>query len=258
MDLDRKMPHPTRRLRIFLCHSSENKSAVKELHRRLTTDGFEPWLDDVNLLPGHDWDFEIRNAVQTSDVVVVCLSRSSVDKVGYVQKEIKLALDAADQRPEGDIFLIPLRLEECLVPHRLSRWQWADFFVQDGYQRLVTALTVCAARIRISVSPERSMEAVRPSEKATREKYPDRRRWERVSLVGERACALLGKDSALTVPVIDLSYGGLALQLTEEPEEPLLAVLQVPLLPSVRVNLRRIYRLQGQEHGGRSGYAFII
>jgi hypothetical protein len=40
----------------------------------------------------------------------------------YYKKEIKFALDEAEKQPEGTIFLIPLKLEECDVPERLQRW----------------------------------------------------------------------------------------------------------------------------------------
>jgi hypothetical protein len=83
---------------------------------------------------------KISKAVRTSDVIIICLSRGSVTKAGYVQKEIRKALDEADMQPEGVIFIIPLRLEECEVPSRLSRWQWVDLFKKRGYERLVDAL----------------------------------------------------------------------------------------------------------------------
>jgi hypothetical protein len=129
-------------LQVFLCHSSGDKVKVRELYRRLTADGFRPWLDEEDLLPGHDWQREITLAVKNSDVVIVCLSQASVTKAGYVQREIKVALDVADEQPEGTIFLIPLRLEECEVPQRLCRWQWVNLFEPSGYEKLVRALEV--------------------------------------------------------------------------------------------------------------------
>lgn len=144
---------PNRFLRIFLCHSVADKPAVRELHQRLRADGFGPWLDEEDLLPGQDWQYEIPKAVRQSDVVIVCLSRGSINKAGYVQKEIKFALDVADEQPQGTIFLIPLKLEECEVPERLSRWQWVNLFSPDGYERLVRALQVRAASLARSVSP---------------------------------------------------------------------------------------------------------
>ncbi|HTP09936.1 MAG TPA: SUMF1/EgtB/PvdO family nonheme iron enzyme, partial [Anaerolineae bacterium] len=125
---------------VFLCHSSSDKPAVRELYQRLRADGFEPWLDEEDLLPGQDWQREIPHAVRNSDVVIVCLSKGSINKAGYVQKEIKFALDVADEQPEATIFLIPLKLEECDVPERLSRWQWVNYFDPNGYARLLKAL----------------------------------------------------------------------------------------------------------------------
>ena len=107
---------------------------------KLKDDGFTPWLDEEDILPGQDWESEIRRAVRASHVVVVCLSESSLTKEGYVQKEIRLALDEAERKPPDTIFLIPARLEPCEVPDRLKGWQWVDLFDAHGYQRLVTAL----------------------------------------------------------------------------------------------------------------------
>ncbi len=130
----------SRRLRVFLCHSSNDKPIVRDLYHRLCADKVEPWLDEENLLPGHDWQHEITQAVRTSDVVLVCLSCRSINKAGYIQKEIKYALDVADEQPEGTIFLIPIKLEKCDTPERLRRWQWVNLFEERGYDRLMLAL----------------------------------------------------------------------------------------------------------------------
>jgi formylglycine-generating enzyme required for sulfatase activity len=131
-------------LRIFLCHASDDKPKVRELCTRLREDGFDPWLDEEQLLPGQDWELQVSAAVQASDVVVVCLSLASVGKVGYVQKELRLVLDAAQYQPEGRIFVIPVRLEDCALPIRLRQWQYADLFASGGYDRLRSALNARA------------------------------------------------------------------------------------------------------------------
>ena len=68
-------------LRVFLCHSSGDKPAVRKLYQRLKQDGFAPWLDEEDLLPGQDWRHEISVAVRACSAVVVCLSRGSITKV---------------------------------------------------------------------------------------------------------------------------------------------------------------------------------
>ncbi len=139
--------HKAGSLTVFLCHASDDKPAVRTLYRRLKNDGYQPWLDEEDLLPGQDWESEIRKAVKASHIVVVALSASSVTKTGYVQKEIRLALDYADEQPEGMIFIIPARLEECSVPDRLSVWQWVDLYSPNGYEKLTRALTAKAKHV---------------------------------------------------------------------------------------------------------------
>jgi tetratricopeptide (TPR) repeat protein len=127
-------------LRVFLCHAKEDKPTVRDLYKRLTAAGLDVWLDEMNLLPGQDWELEITKAVHSSHIVIICLSPLSVKKDGYVQTEIRRALDAAERKPEGSIFLIPVRLEECIVPLRLHRWQWVDLFSTEGYEKLLAAI----------------------------------------------------------------------------------------------------------------------
>jgi hypothetical protein len=128
-----------RRLKVFLCHSKDDKEQVRKLYLRLLSLGCQPWLDDESLLPGQDWDSEIRKAIRSSHVFIACLSSGSVTKRGYVQKEIRFALDVASEIPEDDIFIVPIKLEPCEVPPTLSKWQWLEAYV-DGYGRLITSL----------------------------------------------------------------------------------------------------------------------
>jgi len=129
-----------RKLKVFLCHSKDDKPKVRELYHRLVADGFDAWLDEEKLLPGQEWEWEIRKAVREVDAVVVCLSNGSVTKAGYVQKEIRFALDVADEQPEGAVYLIPVKLEDCKVPDSLNKWQWVNLFIEEGYQKLENSL----------------------------------------------------------------------------------------------------------------------
>jgi serine/threonine protein kinase len=133
------------KLRVFLCHASEDKPAVRKLYQGLRRDGFMVWLDEENLLPGQDWRVEISNAVRNSDVVVVCISTHAMQKRGYIQREIREALDVADEQPEGRIYLIPVKLDPCDMPERLQRWHWVELFDNSGYERLRTALSLRAS-----------------------------------------------------------------------------------------------------------------
>jgi TIR domain len=127
-------------LRIFLCHASEDKGNVRQLYTQLRDEGFQPWLDTEDLLPGENWDQSIRKAVRSSDVVLVCLSTHAVQKTGYVQKEIAQALDVAEEKPESTIYIIPVLLGACSVPDRIKKWQWVDLSSSSGYEKLLRSL----------------------------------------------------------------------------------------------------------------------
>jgi len=144
-------------LRIFLCHSSGDKPAVRNLYQRLSSDGFDPWLDEEKFLGGQKWEPEIAKAVKNSDVVIVCLSHKAINKAGYVHKEIKFALDKAEEQPEDTIYLIPLKLEECDVPERLRHLHRIDFFEEKGYERLTNSLQKCAETITSGSDPESNL-----------------------------------------------------------------------------------------------------
>ena len=105
------------------------------------------WLDEEKLLPGQDWRLEISKAVRSSDAVVVCLTKAAIAREGFVQKELRWALDVAEEKPEGTIFIIPARLESCSVPTKLTAYHWVDLFDAQGMSRLLAALQARAADI---------------------------------------------------------------------------------------------------------------
>lgn len=148
---DKSVIQPARSLRVFLCHSSDDKRFVRDLYSKLRGENVDPWLDEKKLIPGQDWQLEIQKAVRSSDIVLVCLSAGAINRKGYIHREIKYALDIADEQPEGTIFLIPLRLEECEIPERLRRWHWVNYFDGDGYDRLLLALKVRAGTLGLTV-----------------------------------------------------------------------------------------------------------
>ena len=133
-----------RPLKVFLCHSSNDKPAVRELYQKLCAEPWiQPWLDEEELYPGQDWNMEIEKAVEAADAIIVCLTKNSINKEGYVQRELRIVLDFADYKPEGTLYIIPVRLEECEPPRRLRAWQYADYFEgqrERALERLLVSL----------------------------------------------------------------------------------------------------------------------
>ncbi len=149
------MSESKRPLKVFLCHAHADRDRVRALYTRLTKDGVDAWLDKAKLLPGQDWELEIRKAVREADVVVVCLSKQ-FNQAGFRQKEVRLALDTAMEKPEGEIFIIPARLEECDTLESLRKWHWVDLFEVDGYEMLMRALRARAKNIGVTLQIRRS------------------------------------------------------------------------------------------------------
>ncbi len=136
------------RIRVFLCHSKGDKDYVKSLYNRLLALGCDPWLDEEKLLPGQEWEKEIPLAIKNSHVFVVCLSADSVTKRGFVQKEIKMALDVAEEIPEGDIFIIPIKIQPCDAPDMLRKYQWLEAY-RTGYSKLIASLAKQAKKLSL-------------------------------------------------------------------------------------------------------------
>lgn len=138
------------RLKVFLCHCSDDKPQVRDLYRRLSQEGFDPWLDEEDLLPGQNWRLEIPRVLRESHVAIVCLSQHSMTKAGYVQKEMRVALDILQEQPEGSIYLIPLKLEACQIPDSLSDLH-CEILDERGFQKLLRSLRARASQLRLIV-----------------------------------------------------------------------------------------------------------
>jgi hypothetical protein len=134
------MKSSTQKANIFLIHAHCDKEIVHKLYTRIIRDGMNAWLDAERLQPGQDWQNEIRNALLKSDVVIVCLSRGFNKQQGYRHEELKLALEKANFIPDNDVFIIPVRLEECDMPASLRHLHRVDLFKPGGYKRLIQTL----------------------------------------------------------------------------------------------------------------------
>ena len=134
----------TRPLKVFLCHASADKPAVRKLYQRLSTEGWiDPWLDEEKLSFGQHWTTVIEDALDAADVVLIFLSHNSVQREGFVQRELNYAWELSLEKPIETIFLIPFRLDDCEVPRHLSSRQWGDYFgdkEESTYQILLRSL----------------------------------------------------------------------------------------------------------------------
>ncbi|MBN2054752.1 toll/interleukin-1 receptor domain-containing protein, partial [bacterium] len=129
--------------RVFISYARCDRDDALKLYERLSADGFAPWIDERSMPAGARWRSTIENALRGSDFCIAMLSPGSVDRKGYVQKEIRLALDILDEYPEDRIFLIPIRLAACTPSHpKLLDLNYTDFFPdwENGYIKVKNSM----------------------------------------------------------------------------------------------------------------------
>lgn len=115
--------------RVFIAYAVEDVTHAERLFGDLKNWGYSPWLDREKLLPGQNWPRRIEDAIESADFFIACFSSNSVSKRGGFQAEIRYAMDCASRVPLDEVFLIPVRIDECAVPTRIQReTQYVDLF----------------------------------------------------------------------------------------------------------------------------------
>ena len=136
---------------VFIAYCKEDALLANRLFEDLNRAGFSPWMDVRKLLAGQNWPRAIEAAIENSDFFVACFSGRSVRKKGGFQSEIRYALDCARQIPLDEIYLIPVRLDDCAVPRTIQHeLQYVDLFPDwdGGMERVLTMLRLEVERRR--------------------------------------------------------------------------------------------------------------
>ena len=138
---------------IFISYAREDDGYAYSIYNRLKDEGLNTWMDKKDLLPGQDWDLQIRTVMQRSDFIILCLSQKSVTKRGYVQKEMKMAMDIFRELPSGSVFLIPVIINHCEIPDEISRYHYIDFRRDDAIHMIFRSIAEEVGR-RAAYRPE--------------------------------------------------------------------------------------------------------
>lgn len=128
---------------IFLSYAREDEKTAQRLYRDLSNLGYRVWLDSERLKAGSDWKATIRSEIRNSSLFLALISGASLDKRGFVQAELREALEVLLEFPSGGIFVVPVRLDNCEPKDsRLSQLHWVDLFPSyfPGLQRLIQNL----------------------------------------------------------------------------------------------------------------------
>jgi D-ribose pyranose/furanose isomerase RbsD len=146
---------------IFISYANADQKRVIPFFNALEKDGFNVWLDCKKLKPGQNWDFEIKRALDKSNLVIAFLSETSINRRGYVQRELKVALDKLSEKLIDDIYIIPILLDEGLsIPEQFKEIQCISANNIDCVQKIQEALTYQLERLGLEVQKVQRQEEI--------------------------------------------------------------------------------------------------
>lgn len=138
--------------RVFIAYVTEEFEAASRLYDGLLAAGLSPWLDRRKLLPGQEWGPCIDRAIENADFFVPCFSKRALSKKGQFPYEVRLALRCADRMPLEDVYILPVRLDECIVPRPISGLiHYVDLFPDwdRGLQQVIDSMLLETDRRRL-------------------------------------------------------------------------------------------------------------
>ena len=120
-----------------------DKAFAEQLSHGLQTNGIDTWLDKHDIEGGDQWDDIVRNTIRHRvDYVVVLQSESLKRKeVGYVNREIDLALDRQLEYRPPRRFVIPVVIDDPANRlENLADFQSVDLTQPRGIDDLVRVI----------------------------------------------------------------------------------------------------------------------
>lgn len=123
--------------RVFLSHNHADKPFARRLATDLARHGAGVWIDEVEIGIGDSLIERIGHGITTSDFLAVVLSKNSVAS-RWVTEEVEIAL--TQQINGGRVKVLPIKLDDCLLPPFLMGKMYCDFSEAALYQGSLRAL----------------------------------------------------------------------------------------------------------------------
>ncbi|MDY6913170.1 MAG: TIR domain-containing protein [Planctomycetota bacterium] len=145
---------------IFICYSRKDTQEVSRWVRRLEAEGFSVWMDLDSVDGASLWAKEIVQAIDDCSVLILMLSRHSVES-HHVVKEVSLA-------SEKEKRILPLKIEPVDIPpsmqYQLANIHFLELFRGDEekiYSIVVRALS--RHGVAAGAGPEAADSAAEPA-----------------------------------------------------------------------------------------------
>jgi hypothetical protein len=128
---------------VFVCHAHEDAAFADRVAIGLRQNGINVWLDKESLRGGDEWDAMIERVIEEEVQYVVVLQSASLKAkdVGYVNKEINLALSRRQYYRPPRVFLIPAIIDSpASMLAELAGIEAVDLSTGAGIDELVRAI----------------------------------------------------------------------------------------------------------------------
>jgi tetratricopeptide (TPR) repeat protein len=119
------MTESPRRPDIFLSYSSTDKAAARDLYRLLADADLSVWFDEASLVPGTEWEGQLRTAISSARVILLLVGESSLGKWQSMELRAILERATADERMNVVPVLLPGSSVDFL-PSALRAYQAID------------------------------------------------------------------------------------------------------------------------------------
>ncbi|HSK78040.1 MAG TPA: toll/interleukin-1 receptor domain-containing protein [Thermoanaerobaculia bacterium] len=187
---------------VFISYAREDLEFARSLYAFVLEGGHKVWMDKESLLPGEDWKQVIHKAIRESDFFLACLSKKSVSKRGYVQRELKQACEVLDEFPEGEIFIVPIRLDDCEPPQRFEDLHCIDW-IDENSKRLLRKTLSSKGKQDESAEQFRLLNLLARLRSRTRYLYPELHKSAAASQTRSEPVSLLESTLESVMPVLE-------------------------------------------------------
>ena len=126
--------------KVFISYSHSDLPIIKDFVKFFRDVKLDVWFDKEDLRIGEDWKATINKVISNAQFYIVFLSQKNIDRRGFLQYELNSALDVALTIPPNQLYIIPLRLDNCDIPDRLTRFHSVSLIERENFDILVKTL----------------------------------------------------------------------------------------------------------------------
>lgn len=134
--ISRRLERKRTNRKVFIIYSHKDKDRAIKLTDNLKEMGYNPWLDEHEIVPGQNWTKAVYQAIENSSVALFLSSKNTEEHEGFAYLEMKAAREVLRSTKESQSPIIPIYLEESKLPEELKDIHAVKLFEDNGIEQL--------------------------------------------------------------------------------------------------------------------------